>query len=59
MLSVWDGFFGAVGMTALMACMPVIVGREHVSSAAALSMLTTRSGMVLSTCRGRDDHCGW
>lgn len=34
-LSVWDGFFGAMGMTALMASLPVIVGRENLPSAAA------------------------
>lgn len=52
LLSAWDGFFGALGMTALMACMPVIVGRENVPSAAALSMLTVRMGMVLSPAIG-------
>ncbi|MDC0611227.1 enterobactin transporter EntS [Vibrio sp.] len=52
LLSAWDGFFGALGMTALMACMPVIVGRENVPSAAALSMFTVRMGMVLSPAVG-------
>ncbi|MDW2008141.1 enterobactin transporter EntS [Vibrio sp. 431] len=51
-LSVWDGFFGAMGMTALMASLPVIVGRENLPSAAALSMLTVRIGMVLSPAIG-------
>ncbi|HHF2901004.1 TPA: enterobactin transporter EntS [Vibrio alginolyticus] len=51
-LSVWDGFFGAMGMTALMASLPVIVGRENLPSAAALSMLTVRMGMVLSPAIG-------
>nr|WP_305129864.1 enterobactin transporter EntS [Vibrio campbellii] len=51
-LSVWDGFFGAMGMTALMASLPVIVGRENLPSAAALSMLTVRMGMVLSPALG-------
>lgn len=51
-LSVWDGFFGAMGMTALMASLPVIVGRENLPAAAALSMLTVRIGMVLSPAIG-------
>ncbi|MDW6092707.1 enterobactin transporter EntS [Vibrio rhizosphaerae] len=51
-LSVWDGFFGALGMTALMASLPVIVGRENLPAAAALSMLTVRIGMVLSPAIG-------
>lgn len=51
-LSVWDGFFGAMGMTALIAALPVIVGRENLPSAAALSMLTVRLGMVLSPAIG-------
>ena len=51
-LSVWEGFFGAMGMTALMASLPVIVGRENLPSAAALSMLTVRMGMVLSPAIG-------
>ncbi|WP_059122675.1 enterobactin transporter EntS [Vibrio sp. MEBiC08052] len=52
LLSVWDGFFGAMGMTALMASLPVIVGRENLPAAAALSMLTVRIGMVLSPAIG-------
>lgn len=51
-LSVWDGFFGAMGMTALIAALPVIVGRENLPAAAALSMLTVRLGMVLSPAIG-------
>lgn len=31
--SVWDGFFGAIGLAALMAGIPVIVGREKLSAA--------------------------
>lgn len=46
--SVWDGFFGAIGMAALMASIPVIVGRENLSAAGALSMLTVRFGAILS-----------
>ena len=51
-LSIWDGFFGALGMTALMAALPMIVGRENLPQAAALSMLTIRLGMVLSPAIG-------
>ncbi|OXX73326.1 vanchrobactin export MFS transporter VabS [Vibrio sp. V03_P4A6T147] len=51
-LSVWDGFFGAMGMTALMAALPTIVGRQKLPEAAALSMLTVRLGMVLSPAIG-------
>ncbi len=51
-LSVWDGFFGAMGMTALMAALPAIVGRQKLPEAAALSMLTVRLGMVLSPAIG-------
>jgi len=51
-LSLWNGFFAALGVTALMACMQVIVGRENIPSAAALSMFTVRAGMVLSPAIG-------
>ena len=51
-LSLWNGFFAAIGVTALMACMQVIVGRENIPQAAALSMLTVRAGMVLSPAIG-------
>lgn len=51
-LSIWDGFFGAMGMTALMAALPSIVGRENLPQAAALSMVTIRLGMVLSPAIG-------
>lgn len=51
-LSLWNGFFAAIGVTALMACMQVIVGRENIPHAAALSMLTVRAGMVLSPAIG-------
>ncbi|MCX7208725.1 MAG: enterobactin transporter EntS, partial [Proteobacteria bacterium] len=46
--SIWDGFFGALGITALMASIPHIVGRENLSSAGALSMLTVRFGAIFS-----------
>lgn len=51
-LAVWDGFFGAIGMTALMAAVPALVGRENLAAAGALSMLTMRLGGVLSPALG-------
>ncbi|MDI9219737.1 enterobactin transporter EntS [Pantoea sp. EA-12] len=51
-LALWDGFFGALGMTALMAVIPLIVGREHLAEAGALSMLTVRLGAILSPALG-------
>ncbi|PWC13248.1 enterobactin transporter EntS [Brenneria roseae subsp. americana] len=48
LLAIWDGFFGAVGMTALMAATPALVGRENLGSAGAISMLTVRFGAVVS-----------
>ncbi|KHJ67219.1 POT family transporter, partial [Pantoea rodasii] len=51
-LAFWDGFFGALGMTALMAVIPLIVGREHLAEAGALSMLTVRLGAILSPALG-------
>lgn len=52
LLSVWDGFFGAVGVTALLAATPAIVGRDNVVSAGAISMLTVRFGSILSPAIG-------
>lgn len=43
-LAAWDGFFGALGMTALMASIPNLVGRENLAAAGALSLLTVRLG---------------
>lgn len=51
-MSLWDGFFGAMGMTALMAAIPSIVGRENLAAAGALSMLTVRFGAVLAPAVG-------
>jgi MFS transporter, ENTS family, enterobactin (siderophore) exporter len=48
LVAIWDGFFGALGITALMASIPSLVGRENLSSAGALSMLTVRFGAILS-----------
>ena len=51
-LAVWDGFFGAIGMTALMAAVPALVGRENLAAAGALGMLTVRLGGVISPALG-------
>ncbi|MDC9594371.1 enterobactin transporter EntS, partial [Xenorhabdus sp. IM139775] len=47
-LSIWDGFFGALGMTALMAAIPNLVGRKNLAAAGALSMITVRIGAIIS-----------
>jgi ENTS family enterobactin (siderophore) exporter len=47
-ISLWDGFFSAIGMTALMASIPHLVGRENIPTAGALSMLVVRIGSVIS-----------
>lgn len=52
LVSLWDGFFGAMGITALMAAIPVLVGRENLPAAGALSMLTVRFGAVLAPAVG-------
>ncbi|GAB2935223.1 enterobactin transporter EntS [Hafnia psychrotolerans] len=52
LLAVWDGFFGAVGVTALLAATPAIVGRENLVQAGAISMLTVRFGSILSPAIG-------
>jgi MFS transporter, ENTS family, enterobactin (siderophore) exporter len=51
-VSAWDGFFGAVGITALMAATPSLVGRENLAAAGALSMLTTRLAAVIAPAIG-------
>lgn len=51
-LSLWDGFFGAIGVTALLAATPGLVGREHMVQAGAISMLTVRLGSILSPLLG-------
>ncbi|MEC5320486.1 enterobactin transporter EntS [Brenneria populi subsp. brevivirga] len=51
-LAAWDGFFGALGMTALMAAIPLLVGRENLPAAGALSILTVRLGAILSPALG-------
>jgi ENTS family enterobactin (siderophore) exporter len=52
LVSFWDGFFGAMGITALMAAIPGLVGREHLPAAGALSMTITRLGAVLAPLAG-------
>ena len=51
-LALWDGFFGAIGVTALLAATPALVGREHMVQAGAISMLTVRLGSILSPLLG-------
>lgn len=51
-LALWDGFFGALGVSALMAAMPIIVGRENLIQAGALGMLVTRFATISSPALG-------
>lgn len=51
-LSAWDGFFGALGVTAMMAIMPIIVGRENIVQARAISMVAVRLATVVSPALG-------
>lgn len=52
LLSLWDGFFGALGVTALLACMPHIVGRDNLMQARAVSMVSMRLATVASPALG-------
>ncbi|WP_058912087.1 enterobactin transporter EntS [Entomohabitans teleogrylli] len=52
LLGVWDGFFGAIGVTALLAATPALVGRENLMQAGAITMLTVRLGSVISPMLG-------
>ncbi len=52
LLATWDGFFGALGVSALMAAMPHIVGRENLMQASALGMMTARFAMMVSPALG-------
>lgn len=52
LLGVWDGFFGALGVTALLAATPALVGRENLMQAGAITMLTVRLGSVISPMCG-------
>ncbi|WP_232430888.1 enterobactin transporter EntS [Pseudomonas massiliensis] len=51
-LGCWDGFFGAIGVTALLAATPALVGRENMVRAGAISQLTVRLGTVASPLLG-------
>lgn len=51
-LSAWDGFFGALGVTAMMAIMPAIVGRENIVQARAISMVSVRLATVIAPALG-------
>lgn len=51
-LAMWDGFCGAVGVTALLAAMPHIVGRDNLLQARALSVLSMRLATVASPALG-------
>jgi len=52
LLALWDGFFGAIGVTALLAATPALVGRENLMQAGAITMLTVRFGSILSPAVG-------
>ncbi|WP_380179092.1 enterobactin transporter EntS [Kalamiella sp. sgz302252] len=52
LLGIWDGFFGAIGVTALLAATPALVGRENLMQAGAITMLTVRLGSVISPMVG-------
>jgi len=52
LLALWDGFFGAIGVTTLLAATPALVGRENLMQAGAITMLTVRFGSILSPAVG-------
>lgn len=52
LLGIWDGFFASLGVTALLAATPAIVGRENLMQAGAITMLTVRLGSVISPMLG-------
>lgn len=52
LLGVWDGLFAAIGVTALLAATPGLVGRENLMQAGAITMLTVRLGSVISPMLG-------
>lgn len=52
LLSAWDGFVGAIGVTAMMAIMPKIVGRENLLQARAISMVFVRIATIISPALG-------
>ncbi len=52
LLGLWDGFFASLGVTALLAATPALVGRENLMQAGAITMLTVRLGSVISPMLG-------
>jgi ENTS family enterobactin (siderophore) exporter len=44
LLGIWDGLFASIGVTALLAATPALVGRENLMQAGAITMLTVRLG---------------
>ncbi|KNC93190.1 enterobactin transporter EntS, partial [Trabulsiella odontotermitis] len=52
LLGLWDGFFASIGVTALLAATPALVGRENLMQAGAITMLTVRLGSVISPMIG-------
>ncbi|KAA5784382.1 MFS transporter, partial [Klebsiella pneumoniae] len=46
------GFFASLGVTALLAATPALVGRENLMQAGAITMLTVRLGSVISPMLG-------
>lgn len=52
LLGIWDGFFASLGVTALLAATPALVGRENLMQAGAITMLTVRTGSVISPMIG-------
>lgn len=52
LLGIWDGLFASIGVTALLAATPALVGRENLMQAGAITMLTVRLGSVISPMAG-------
>lgn len=52
LLGIWDGLFASIGVTALLAATPALVGRENLMQAGAITMLTVRLGSVISPMCG-------
>ncbi|NUU64989.1 enterobactin transporter EntS [Enterobacteriaceae bacterium BIT-l23] len=52
LLGIWDGLFASIGVTALLAATPGLVGRENLMQAGAITMLTVRLGSVISPMFG-------
>ncbi|MFE8154557.1 enterobactin transporter EntS [Brenneria goodwinii] len=51
-LSVWDGFFGAMSITALLAATPALVGRENIAIAGIVNMMMFRIGTIIAPTLG-------